>query len=240
MSNAFKWPALILVFFNLAYFVWAVSSGSGDENQTGKKLALEGAKIKLLDEASEEELIALKSGIDGQSESIDSLDGFNLATEPYCPSLGPFESKVMLKQVGQRLAESGLGAKARSVVTDSSEKYRVYIPPYGDRQQAEAVLRKLRAKKIDSYIMSDAGFVNAISLGIFSSKDSAEGLRSKMVSNGYHAKLQITFLDKEVFWLDIPKPPSQEKADQILVNLMSEIEGVTRIDSPCKVVALAQ
>lgn len=236
MNSFFKWPALILIFFNVAYLVWMLVGDGGETAVSGSsaktKISLDGGRIILVDELSEEERRALGERFQLESEV--------LASEPYCPSLGPFESKIRMEEVGQRLAQSGLSAKVRTVAVDSSEKYRVYLPSYESREKAEDVLRKLRAKKVDSYIMTDSGFMNAISLGIFSSSDSAEGLVSKMLSNGYHAKIVSTTLSKDAYWLDLEIAANGGKADEVLVSLMTEMEGITRVDSPCKVVALAQ
>ncbi len=236
MNSFFKWPALILIFFNAAYFVWMLTGDESADSRANltvnEKKSSEGKKIVLVDELSKAERIALGERFQTANEMP--------ASEPYCPSLGPFESKIRLEEIGQRLAKSGLSAKVRTVTVDSSQKYRVYLPSYESREKAEDVLRKLRAKKVDSYIMTDSSYMNAISLGIFSTSDSAEGLVSKMLSNGYHAKIVTTTLSKEAYWLDLEQAANAEKADAVLVSLMTEMEGVTRVDSPCKVVALAQ
>jgi hypothetical protein len=253
MISVFKWLALVLIFLNAGYFIWMVASDPDEVIVSEKATTKAGKSLKLLDELSEEQRLqlALSEGngslaedteLEGQSELIMETEKENddllLASEPFCPSLGPFDNKIKLKEVGQRLADSGLKVEARTVVMDSSEKFRVYLPPYFDRDQAEVALKKLRAKKIDSYIMSDNDLNNAISLGIFSSKDSAEGLVKKMNSHSFYAEVQSTRLDKEVFWLDLSREAGSEKADEIIISVMSEIKGVTRIDSPCKVVAL--
>lgn len=250
MINFFKWLALVLVFFNIAYFVWAVAVPSTTaELSKVSEPRVQGVKLKLLDELSEVERsdLANKDTANEQQEfpveqivNEENIQDSLIGTEPYCPSLGPFENKPKLKEVGQRLADSGLKVEVRTVVIDSNEKYRVYLPPFSDRENAAEALKKLRAKKIDSYIMSDGELNNAISLGIFSTKDSAEGLVKKMLSHGYQAKIQGTQLDTEVYWLDVLENISSQKVDEILISVMSEINGITRIDSPCKVVALAQ
>jgi len=234
MNSFFKWPALILIFFNIAYFAWVFleDSGVGSNGGSLTNPSLQGERIVLVDELSHSDRLALGERFKSGNEL--------LASEPFCPSLGPFDSKIRLEEVGQRLAKSGLGAKVRIVMIDSSQKYRVYLPSYDSREKAEEVLRKLRAKKVDSYIMTDSEFMNAISLGIFSTSDSAEGLVGKMLSNGYQAKIVTTTMSKEAYWLDLEQAASSEKADEVLVSLMTEMEGVTRVDSPCKVVALTQ
>lgn len=248
MINFFKWLALVLVFFNIAYFVWAVAGPSSDTvlSKVSEPRA-QGVQLKLLDELSEAERFDLASvDTSEQGEVVieqavtDDMQDTLVGTEPYCPSLGPFEQKAKLKEVGQRLADSGLKVEVRTVVVDSNEKYRVYLPSYSDRESAAEALKKLRAKKIDSYIMSDGELNNAISLGIFSTKDSAEGLVKKMLSHGYQAKIQTTQLDTEAYWLDVLENISLQKVDETLISVMSEIDGITRIDSPCKVVALAE
>lgn len=254
MINFFKWLALVLVFFNIAYFVWAIMEPSKNVAlEAVSELKEQGVKLKLLDELTEDERIAfletneasdLENEQDPESAekvaSEASKQEVLIATEPYCPSLGPFDKKTKLKEVGQRLADAGLKVEARTVLVDSNEKFRVYLPVYADREQAAEALKKLRAKKIDSYIMSDELLNNAISLGIFSNKDSAEGLVKKMLSHGYQAKIQSVRLDTETYWLDISDNISSPKVDDILISVMSEVDGITRIDSPCKVVALVE
>ncbi len=223
MNSALKWFALVLVFFNVAYLIWALASPSSQTvKSTPRQLA--GEKIILLDELPETERQAMAT----------------MVSEPYCPSLGPFETAGKLQEFGQKLAKNGLSSTARTVTLDSSEKFRVYLPSYVSYEAANDALKKLRANKIDSYIMTEAPFANSISLGIFSSEDSAEGLVKKMSSHGFRALVAPAVMEKQVYWLDLSRPQNSEKAEQILISLLSGAKGIARIDSPCKVVALAQ
>lgn len=241
MINAFKWFALIIIFFNFAYFAWSMLSP--DElkpDSASSEVRMEGEQITLLRELDPQALESLSAQNNKVTGEAEEKDASLPASEPYCPSLGPFESTLRVREIGARLAKSGLGAKARRVVVDSSEKYRVYLEPYPNYELASEALQELRAKKVDSYIMTEAPLANAISLGIFSTQDSAEGLALKMKSYGYETSTQTTTYDKEVFWLDVQSPAQSEKVDQVLSQVMSDIDGITRVDSPCKVVALTE
>lgn len=241
MINAFKWFALIIIFFNFAYFAWSmVSLDDVKSDSATSKVRLEGEQITLLRELDTKALESLSAQNNELTAEITEKDALLLASEPYCPSLGPFDSTLRVREIGARLAKSGLGAKARRVVVDSSEKYRVYLEPYTNYEAASEALQELRAKKVDSYIMTEAPLANAISLGIFSTLDSAEGLSLKMKSYGYKARIQTTNYDKEVFWLDVQSAIQSEKVDQVLSQVMSDIDGIARVDSPCKVVALSE
>lgn len=241
MINAFKWFALIVIFFNFAYFGWSiVSPDDVKPDSASAKVRLEGEQITLLRELDTKALDSLRVQNNEIAGELVEKDASLPASEPYCPSLGPFNSTLQVREAGERLAKSGLGAKARRVVVDSSDKYRVYLEPYTNYETAREALQELRAKKVDSYIMTDAPLANAISLGIFSTLDSAEGLALKMKSYGYSARIQTTTYDKEVFWLDVQSAVQSEKVDQVLSQVMSDLDGITRVDSPCKVVALTE
>jgi hypothetical protein len=241
MSNVFRWTALCLFFLNLSYFAWALTSSNSSVVQvrdTSAKFTQSGSMLRLLSELSSEDKEALTATPITQEPSVDVF--VELASEPYCPSLGPFEDKAFVQKIGTELANNGLSVASRSEILVSGERFRVYLPAYADRNQAADALKKLRAKKIDSYIMSEDGFDNAISLGIFSLKDSAEGLVKKMNSYGYQAQISPSTYNKEVFWIEVKNTGNLEKVDEILVSVMTKWEGITRVDSPCKVVALTQ
>lgn len=242
MSNVFRWTALCLFFLNLSYFAWAVLDSSSDKkviNNLESQPAQTASSLRLLSETSVEHRGSL-GGNDAQLATSDAGIFEASASEPYCPALGPFEDKALVQKIGTELASAGLNVLPRSEMMGSSEKFRVYLPSYPDREQATDALKKLRAKKIDSYIMSEVGFANAISLGIFSLQESANGLVKKMNSYGYQAQVASLTYNREVFWIDVKSNSDPEKTDQIIVSAMTKWDGITRVDSPCKSVALAQ
>lgn len=243
MSNVFRWTALCLFFLNLSYFAWILVGASPDNFEVsavpGKLTQAAGSPLRLLAELSSQERDALI--VDSAEElKLAESDVVEMASEPYCPSLGPFEDKVLVQKIGTELATNGLTVSSRMEILGTGERFRVYLPVQSDRNQAADILKKLRAKKIDSYIMSEPGFENAISLGIFSLRDSADGLVKKMNSYGYQAQVSLSAYNKEVYWIDVKNNNDPKKLDEILVSVMAKQEGITRVDSPCKVVALTQ
>ncbi len=60
---------------------------------------------------------------------------------------------------------------------------------------------------MDSFIVKTGEDANAISLGYFSSADSAEGLRVKMRNAGYPAFVRETSRPVTEYWLYLPEAP---------------------------------
>lgn len=267
MVNVFRWVGLCLFFLNISYFVWVVAIKEGDSDQVNDvELDVGGAGTLMLlserpvqeevKEALDSELLAQDPNageipseqLELGKNSLASLEAAagpkvaleSMFSEVSCPSLGPFSNEKEMGEFNKKLTQSGLHAVARVASTPDSRKYRVYLSPYSDKLAAIGALKKLRAKKIDSYIMTGDELENAISLGIFSQPDSAENLVARMNSFGYPAKMKAEVYTKEVYWLDLTTVGNAEKVDLILIDLLSEIKGLTRIDSPCKTIALNQ
>ena len=61
----------------------------------------------------------------------------------------------------------------------------------------------MQTKGVDSFIVAEGADANAISLGYFSSADSARGLMVKMQTSGYPAKIRETFRESTEYWLRV-------------------------------------
>jgi|GEM_PF-6042398 len=228
MTNALKWLALILLFLNLGYFVWSIAYEEKYELKTIDQPQQASQSLKLLQELDPKDLRS------SRQKSTPAL----LLTEPYCPSVGPFDKESVPNELRKQLLEKKIYSQVRPVVISSNEKFRVFIPPYESKAEALEVLTSLRAKKIDSYILSTPPLMHAISLGVFSQQASAEAFVQKMLTSGYKAISQRTFVEDTQYWLDITRNSSSETLDKTLISIMSDVKGLTQIDSPCKSVAL--
>lgn len=227
---------MFLIFLNVSYLVWMLAFSDGKKNQVIPVVVSQsGSNLRLLSELSSAERAGLIPKEDIQVAASEVL--VELGT-PYCASLGPFETRASAENAIGHIARSGLSSELRTVVLETGERYRVYLPSFKNYDAASSELRKLRAKKIDSYIMQDEGFSNAISLGIFSSRDGAEGLQKKMNAYGFQTLIFPTVYGKEAYWVDVKDALDGGKTDSVLIEAMLSLENITRIDSPCKVIAL--
>ena len=102
------------------------------------------------------------------------------ATGPgLCPVVGPWSGRGDAERARIQLDAVGLGGRIEAVTVQKDHLNWVYLPPYGTRERALTVLGELQARGVDSFIVKTGEDANAISLGYFSSADSAEGLRVK-------------------------------------------------------------
>jgi len=121
-----------------------------------------------------------------------------------CATLGPWESVTAADKVLAGLSAQGYRGTLRTVQADRERLHWVYLPAYPDRDAALRVLRELQSRDVDSFVVSDGEDANAISLGYFSSEESARGLAVKMKSAGYPAETRATNRKVVEYWLYFP------------------------------------
>ncbi len=128
------------------------------------------------------------------------------ATGPgLCPVVGPWSGRGDAERARIQLDAVGLGGRIEAVTVQKDHLNWVYLPPYGTRERALTVLGELQARGVDSFIVKTGEDANAISLGYFSSADSAEGLRVKMRNAGYPAFVRETSRPVTEYWLYLPE-----------------------------------
>lgn len=122
---------------------------------------------------------------------------------------------------GDRQAAEALRRNVRGVVGDGElrpvpvRKDRlswVFLPPQSSRESALQALRELQGRGVDSFIVAEGEDANAISLGYFSSPESARGLQVKMRNAGYPAEVRETSREVTEYWLYYPVPAEPQIA----------------------------
>ena len=135
MSNVFRWTALCLFFLNLSYFAWVLVSANSNKSEVSaapEKFTQAGSTLRLLSELSSEEkqVLVVDPAMDAEVEvaemAAETEVVLDLASEPYCPSLGPFEDKALVQKIGTELASSGLNVSSRLEILGTGERFRVY------------------------------------------------------------------------------------------------------------------
>lgn len=91
----------------------------------------------------------------------------------YCVHLGWFESADAARSAYQSLGSPGMAYEVREEERELSPLHWVIIPPQPD-ERALALFRDLQRRGIDSYLVRQGENKNAISLGLFESRQAAE------------------------------------------------------------------
>jgi cell division septation protein DedD len=130
-----------------------------------------------------------------------------------CAVVGPWESHDAANAGAVQLRAAGLPGRVRALSIEKDRLNWVYLPPYADRERALRVLHELQDHGVDSFVVKEGEDANAISLGYFSSAESAEGLRVKMRNAGYPAFVRETSRAVTEYWVYLADQAPEEKPE---------------------------
>lgn len=154
-----------------------------------------------------------------------------------CGFLGPFAEPITVRQVAGRLKRAQIDARLYGESTAISPIYWVYLRSAPTRAAALATLRQLQAARIESFIVSEGAETNAISLGFYKKKESAESVRQQRIAQGYDARLIKKERQRDQYWA-VVSPESWSRVDAPLVaELGKEYGEFTRRTRKCSFVA---
>lgn len=181
-----RWVFFCVLILNVVYLVWSLAvSAVPTFLQPVALPSNEGRQLTLLAEAGVEGDGGVQVGV----------------AEDLCVTLGPWTSMAPAQQQLQALRQKGYVGRVSPVQVARDRLHWVFLPALESREAALKVLRDLQGKKVDSFIVGEGGDENAISLGYFSSPESARGLSVKMQTAGYPAETRETERVETEYWL---------------------------------------
>lgn len=203
-----RWVFFSLLILNVVYLVFSlVMRGAPAPQRVLAPSAMGAAEtLVLLEESS------LPGRRDASSGS---------GMPPLCPVVGPWDQLTAADQAAQMLARSGYRATVESLRVARDRLHWVHLPAIADRDQALRVLRELQSRGVDSFIVADGADANAISLGYFSSADSARGLMMKMQTAGYPAEMRQTAKQVTEYWLRVNAESIRDDGEALRALLAS-------------------
>lgn len=204
------WIFLTLMLANIVYFGWNfISAGQTPVRPISTQVAQEGEKITLLQERKR---VVSRSSPDPIEEvpAIPEEKPVEVALAAQCFSVGPFATNAAADGFVGRMRSKGFTVRVDQRKAEGKD-YWIYVPPFTNRSKAEERLRDLRAKGIDSFIVGEGRFINAISLGHFSKKELAETFREKMTSAGVVVEYREMANEGSTSWVYVA--PASSKAD---------------------------
>ena len=209
-----RWVFFCLLILNVVYLVWGlvVKVAPDDASPVAAASAPAGKRLVLLSEAGVTDVF--QSVAPGGKQSL-------------CSAVGPWSDRVKAEQALQELSRKGYSGLTRAVLVDKDRLHWVFLPSYPDRDEAMRVLRELQRRGVDSFIVADGEDANAVSLGYFSSPDSARGLMVKMKTAGYPAQIRDTVRQETEYWVyfDADGVPDGGQAARAYLAANDEISG---------------
>ena len=192
---------LLVVLANLAFFAWANFFSESDTQSDPRPLSRQVApeKLRVLPSTSS----GKTSPGAGAKPAVDTQAPQPFAAKTACLELGAI-SAADLARASEALAPLSLGARLSQRQVDDAASWWVFIPPRGNKQDAQKKAAELKARGVDEYfILQDEGPLRyALSLGVFKTEAAAtsrlEALRAKGVKTAQVGPRETT-LQKTYF-----------------------------------------
>lgn len=110
-----------------------------------------------------------------QEADLVQSDGAGEASALMCYRIGSIESKAELNALVKRLAARGAEVLEQGQAQGTKNSYWVVLPAYRNRKKANEAAEILARRRVkDFFIVRSGEHENAISLGVFSTKERAE------------------------------------------------------------------
>ena len=229
-----RWLILFLVLVNLAIFAWQQFFMS-DSNQSVSALARyttvsEDIKpFQLVSEMTEEE----------RSSLFRAEDSGHTATEaqPQCWIAGPFANVAMGHRLLGELALLKVHGLLKNVSFPGQKMHVVYLKSQGTEAKAREVLKTLHKQGRESFLITEGELKNAISVGVFNSKEKALVALNEYKSAGYEADMMERARMVNETWASFSADEYKKISESRWVSLLSSYKNVEKQQNYCDVIA---
>ena len=227
-----RWIFITLIVINLVFFVWQQFGQTGDTSAPPRTYQpAKSADLSMLSERNQKSLQEFQAVV---SNPITQPSGPEIA-DGACLTIGSFPDIFAGRQVVNQLASLDIAAEVRAVDEATGEHdYRVLIPPLNSLQESFRKLRELKARNIDSYVITAGDNALGISLGVYSTESLALQTRDRLVEDGYPVRLiEIPRLHRE-YWV-FPVEGTELDVDDIWwQKLLDQHDGIEKRRLRCE------
>jgi len=236
--RALCWILLCLVGANLAYFVWNTKSISHMQTLYGKPRAAAG-NIYLTSEPVPPPTVKKRPHLasEGGPGSDQSLAGGAAGSVRQCAQIGAYTEIDDAERWQEKIAKEHYKVTLQSLVVPGSLEYWVLIVTNKGRNAALAVLHEVQKKKLDSYLVTEGAYENAISLGLFVNELSAMQLSEQVSVMGYSAGVYERTHHLNEYWLQIDLENEAESRKNKLHELVNRHKEIKILNSLCETFA---
>jgi hypothetical protein len=225
-----KYLAIGLLLLNVLLFVW-LQNQSPTTGYTAGTEPVSGKRLQLLGEATSvsQTSIAAEPAVEAE-KSRPTVTFVGVA----CYTLGPFASETGAREANETLGSLGLVTRQREDTRRELTGHWVYIPPLPSRAEAKRITAILKERGIkDFQIVSNGPKKNAISLGFFRSRDSAEQHNARISALGLNPVNEENYIENKGLWLDFSSPNRPPLPAAIVDALQQQYGGIAMHERDC-------
>lgn len=129
-----------------------------------------------------------------------------------CYSVGPLKDEAQIAAVRDWLLAMGGDPVLRLDERRELDRYWVYFPPLASKEEALREVERMRAEGLEDVIAVASGEMeNAISLGVFSQRDTLRRRLRDLEARGYQPSIMPRYTSEKLSWFDV----SFERGEQL-------------------------
>ncbi len=238
-----RWFFLLTLVANIAFFIvrWPhYLSQQGYNNEMSAAFrsdSLGGKRLVLLSEVQEqtEENPVVEYSNNSASEA--QLIHTTMDESEVCTFLGPLKDSETTQQLQQRLIAVGIRSEIITEKIKIHPDYWVYLPPLASRTLAIRLLRELKERDIESFVINEGDLKNGLSLGLFTREKAAESVKENIRMSGYDAKIRVVPRSRNEFWVELSSQSTHLFSDELWGNIQQQFSLSEKRQKLCKSVA---
>ncbi|MBC6427951.1 MAG: SPOR domain-containing protein [Cellvibrionales bacterium] len=160
---------------------------------------------------------------------------------PECLYFTYFDTRQAAEQLLARLEGAGLKAQIIEHLTSRPGAHRVYIEPFASRRAAEQALQALHdAQLTDSFVITENGRQNGISLGLFSDRKNALARQTQAQKLGYGARIERPMAQTVRFTVRSTSPNATALSGEQRLAIRAAHPTISMVQKACDALALAR
>lgn len=235
-----RWLGVALLMVNAVYFSWqwTVAAPPQKSVPAAADSTAAGEPLHLLSEATS---ASAPAPVAAEAEALARLPvAESVPEEPafdLCWLVGPYKEPVSARQLRDRLGSLGIEVSLHEIQVQTKSDYWVYLGPEASRASAVALLRELRQKGIDSFLITEGELANGVSLGLFSQQDRARSLLQARSKQGYPAKMVEVPRYRSELWVRLPDQARGQIPGALWDTMTDDMPEVEIRRNRCDVIA---
>ncbi|MEX2353866.1 MAG: SPOR domain-containing protein [Gammaproteobacteria bacterium] len=222
-----RWLFVLLLVTNLVYLGWELDREAGIEIQKSMPVRMipsSAQRLQLLSETQElpelreqgnterievfpdsptAELVRMDELV-SELPDIQLADARETLDPSSCFRLGPLADEALAGELYQWFHSRDALPRIQYTEEPGARLFWIYLAPQVSREDALAVLDEMQSKGIGDYRLINRGDLeNAISLGVFSSREAVDARLAELEAKGY-VPVVVPYTDiKQVYWLHV-------------------------------------
>lgn len=222
---------LFVLLLNLAFFAWMhsrqpvqpVSLPAIEKNIDSLVLLQERDSGAEPEPQKQEDLFTQRNERPAQQDNPENRVVPTVVNPPACYTAGPFVTTREAAEVADKLKPLGIEVYQRVSEINELSAYWVYLPPFQSRERAQEITRELARRGVkDYFVVSTAEKENAVSLGVFRTREGAERRRNEIAKLGYAPAMDERYHTRFEYWLDYSLRSSAPPSDAVIAVLQQE------------------